>query len=69
VTRPGSWNINNLQRLVDSQTDASAEQAEEWTNYLFFLRAHAASDGSLPPQFDGLIEDVFGAIDGSSTPE
>ena len=69
VTRPGSWNINNLQRLVDSQTDASAEQAEEWTNYLFFLRAHAASDGSLPPQFDGLIEDVFGAIDGPSTPE
>jgi hypothetical protein len=69
VTRPGSWNINNLQRLVDSQTGATAEQTEEWTNYLFFLRGHAAADGSLPPQFDGLVEDVFGAIDGPSTPE
>jgi hypothetical protein len=69
VTRTGSWNINNLQRLVDSQTDATAEQTEEWTNYLFFLRGHAASDGSLPPQFDGLVEEVFGAIDGLSTTE
>jgi len=38
------------------------EQAEEWRTYLFFLREHATSDGSLPRQFDGLVEDVFGAL-------
>jgi len=62
ATRAGSWNINDLQRTVDSQSGATPEQKEEWTSYLFFLREHAASDGSLPRQFDGLVEDVFGAL-------
>lgn len=62
VTRAGSWNLSDLQRAVDSQTGATSEQVDEWTTYLFFLRGHAASDGSLPPQFDGLVEDVFGAV-------
>ena len=62
VTRAGSWNVNDLQRTVDSQSDATAEQAEEWRSYLFFLREHAAPDGSLPGQFDGLVEDVFGSL-------
>jgi hypothetical protein len=62
VTRAGSWNVNDLQRTVDSQSDATAEQAEEWRTYLFFLREHATSDGSLPRQFDGLVEDIFGAL-------
>jgi hypothetical protein len=65
VTRVGSTNVNHLQRLVDAQTGAGApaEQVETWTTYLFFLREHAASDGSLPAQFDGLVEDVFGSLD------
>ena len=62
VTRVGSWNVNDLQRTVDSQSGATAEQAEEWRSYLYLLRAHAAVDGSLPPQFDGLVEDVFGKL-------
>jgi len=62
ATRAGSWNINDLQRTVGSQSGATPEQEEEWTAYLFFLRQHAASDGSLPRQFDGLVEDVFGAL-------
>jgi hypothetical protein len=62
VTRAGSWNINDLQRTVDSQSGATQAKQEEWTTYLFFLRGHAASDGSLPRQFDGLVEDVFGAL-------
>lgn len=60
--RVGSWNVNDLQRTVDSQSGASAEQADEWKAYLFFLREHAASDGLLPRQFDGLVEDVFGSL-------
>ncbi len=62
ATRAGGWNINDLQRTVDSQGGATPEQEEEWTTYLFFLRQHAASDGSLPRQFDGLVEDVFGGL-------
>jgi hypothetical protein len=69
VTRVGSWNVDELERIIESHPGATVEQIEEWTNYLFFLRTHAASDGSLPPQFDGLVEDVFGAVDGLDTRE
>jgi hypothetical protein len=66
ITRAGAWNVNDLERAVAAQSSASAEQAEEWSTYLFFLREHASSDGALPPQFDGLVEDVFGQlVDGS----
>jgi hypothetical protein len=65
VLGAGSWNINDLQRTLDSQSGATPEQQEVWTTYLFLLREHAASDGSLPRQFDGLVEDVFGALDRS----
>ena len=69
ITRAGAWNVNDLERAVAAQPDASAEQAEEWSTYLFFLREHASSDGALPPQFDGLVEDVFGSIGGLGTRE
>lgn len=62
LARVGSWNVNELQQTVDSQSGATVEEAEEWRNYLYLLREHAAADGSLPPQFDGLIEDVFGRL-------
>ena len=62
AARSGGWNFEDLQRTVDAQTDVSPDQAEEWRTYLFFLREHAAADGSLPSQFDGLVEDVFGAL-------
>ena len=62
IIRAGAWNVNDLERAVAAQSNASAEQTEEWNTYLFFLREHASSDGALPRQFDGLIEDVFGPI-------
>ena len=62
ITRAGAWNVDDLERAVAAQPNASAEQAEEWSTYLFFLREHASSDGALPPQFDGLVEDVFGQV-------
>jgi methyl-accepting chemotaxis protein len=62
VTRVGSWNVNELQRTIESLSGATEEQVEEWKTYLFFLRGHAAPDGSLPPQFDGLVEEVFGEV-------
>jgi hypothetical protein len=55
----GGWNVNELQRAVDAQRDAPPDALEQWRTYLFFLRDHAAIDGSLPSQFDSLVEDVF----------
>jgi hypothetical protein len=69
ITRAGAWNVDDLERAVAAQPNASAEQAEEWSTYLFFLREHASSDGALPPQFDGLVEDVFGSIGARGTRE
>jgi hypothetical protein len=60
--RLGAWNLNDLQRALDAHTGASPEEAEELRAYLYFLRAHASSDGSLPRSFDGLVSDVFGDL-------
>lgn len=58
--RPGRWNLDDLERLVRERAPgAPVETAEEWRTYLQLLRAHAAVDGSLPPGFDGLLNDVF----------
>ena len=62
VPSGGRWNLQDLVRLVEENSDASTDQAEEWRTYLFFLRGHAAADGSLPAQFDGLVNDVFGDL-------
>jgi hypothetical protein len=54
--------LGHLQRLVDAQTAASPEEIEQWRTYLFFLREHASTSGSLPPQFDPLVNEVFGPL-------
>jgi hypothetical protein len=60
--RTGAWNLEDLQRMVDTATGASPEQLEEWRTYLFFLREHAASDSALPRSMDSLINDVFAGL-------
>ena len=60
--RVGSWNVNDLQRIVDARSNATPEQAEQLRTYLFFLREHADSAGTLPPTFDALVSDVFGEL-------
>jgi len=62
VPTGGHWNLQDLVRLVEGNSDASPDQTEEWRRYMFFLREHAAADGSLPAQFDGLVNDVFGDL-------
>ena len=60
--RAGAWNLEDLQRLVDTATDASPAQLEEWRTYLFFLREHATPDGALPRSLDALINGVFAEL-------
>jgi hypothetical protein len=57
--RAGAWNLEDLQRLVDAETGATPQQAQEWRTYLFLLREHATHDGTLPGSLDGLINDIF----------
>jgi capsular polysaccharide biosynthesis protein len=62
VAARGGWNIHDLEQLVAAKADADPARIEEWRAYLFFLRDHAAADGALPPQFDYLVHEVFGAL-------
>ena len=61
---PGPWTLPALEALTRTRSSAgaSAEQQQEWSAYLFFLREHADADGSLPPAFDQLVNDVFGPL-------
>lgn len=56
---PGRWNVLALDRLVEQRGREFPERVEEWTSYLYSLRAYAAPDGSLPSSFDSLIEETF----------
>jgi hypothetical protein len=65
-TRAGTWNLSELQRAVEAYADATPEQAENWRTYLYFVREHASSDGTLPRSLDPLIGDIFGEALGRS---
>jgi hypothetical protein len=60
-TTRGQWTLDALEDLVLKQ-GADAAQHEEWTTYLFFLREHASVDGTLPPSFNALVNEVFGPL-------
>ncbi|HEY6962946.1 MAG TPA: hypothetical protein VI408_13740 [Gaiellaceae bacterium] len=42
--------------------DRDHPRADEWNAYLPLLRAQADAAGMLPPEFDGLVHDVFGDL-------
>jgi capsular polysaccharide biosynthesis protein len=59
---PRTFNLATLERLVAERAADHPGRREEWESYLFFLRDHAGADGSLPPSFDGLVEETFAEI-------
>jgi hypothetical protein len=63
-TPAGRWNLRSLEALVRDAGDVEASQREQWTSYLYFLREHAESDGTLPRSFDSLVSDVFADLVG-----
>ena len=65
-TRAGTWNLSELQRAVEAYADPTPEQAENWRTYLYFVREHASSDGTLPRSLDPLIGEIFGEALGRS---
>jgi hypothetical protein len=58
-TSPRAWNLWELERLAqDLDSDA---RAEERKLLLLHLRDVADTSGHLPPEFDPLVRDAFGA--------
>jgi hypothetical protein len=58
----GGWTLDALEDLVREHGPVDPAQYEEWMTYLFFLREHAALDGTLPPALNGLVNEVFGTL-------
>ena len=58
--QPGAWTLAQLEHYVSEAGPRFPERVEEWQTYLFFLREHAAIDGTLPATFYSLIADVYG---------
>jgi hypothetical protein len=58
----GTFNVNDLERLVEAGRAANLDRADEWDAYLVQLEQHADAYGNLPPQFDGLVLDVFAEL-------
>jgi hypothetical protein len=56
----GAWTLEQLEHYINTERSGSPDRVEEWETYLFFLRQHAAIDGTLPASFDSLIADVYG---------
>ena len=55
----GSFNLAELEQLVEGRGPRFPERLEEWRSYLFFLRDYAEPDGTLPGSFDWLVQDTF----------
>ncbi len=56
---PRAWNLWELERLAED-LDAD-DRAQERKLLLLHLRDVADTSGHLPPEFDSLVRDVFGA--------
>jgi hypothetical protein len=54
-----SWNLWELERLAEDPD--GDDRAEERKLLLLHLRDVADTSGHLPPEFDPLVRDVFGA--------
>ena len=59
TTRARAWNLWELERLA--QDLDGDDRAQERKLLLLHLRDVADTSGHLPPEFDPLVRDVFGA--------
>lgn len=55
-----SWLIADVERIVEAAYATSASNADELGYYAHLLRAHVDTSGVIPPEFNELLEDVFG---------
>jgi hypothetical protein len=58
----GGWDIFELTRLMAEYEHQDPIKHAEREQILYFLREHTSLDGRIPPEFDGLIEEIFGEL-------
>jgi hypothetical protein len=58
---PRRWNVWELERAA-RRAAGNARLDEEHAYLLLYLREFAASDGSLPADFDAFVRDSFGGL-------
>jgi hypothetical protein len=56
------WGLWELDRLVEDYGDVDPTRMEERRAVLYFLRDHAALDGSIPPEFEAVVLETFGDL-------
>jgi hypothetical protein len=61
-TVPREWNVWELERLARASAGADAFVDEERSYLLVYLREFATPEGTLPPDFDGLVRESFGEL-------
>src|SRR4051794_29863337 len=61
LTFSGRPTLPQLEHLALDAERRGAPQAEEWAIYLPLIREHSWIDGTIPPHFDDILRDVFGA--------
>ena len=49
-------------REAEERADEFPDRADEWRYTLFYLRAEADIDGTLPSKFDSLVDECFGEL-------
>lgn len=59
--RPEGWNLWDLE-LRAKQVAGDRLRDEEWHALFVSLREFAQPDGTLPPEFDGLVQESFGEL-------
>ncbi len=59
---PRQWNLWELERLARAAAHGSPQRSQEWAYLFVHLRRYATPDGTLPPEFDGLVRESFGEL-------
>jgi hypothetical protein len=62
ATEPRRWNLWDLERIARAEGREHPERREEWSYLFLHLRQFAHADGSLPPEFDGLVRESFAGM-------
>jgi hypothetical protein len=57
-----SWDLWELDRLVEEHADDDPLATEERRAVLYYLRDHAALDGSIPDGFEAVVQETFGDL-------
>ena len=60
--RPDGWNLWDLEQRARQRAGQDPSRDEEWNALFVSLRGYASPDGTLPPQFDQLVDDSFGEL-------